>query len=85
MPSFTMTVTLNNEGQITIPEDLRTSLHLEPGNEFTIKVDARGDLILRRQTSEEDAIREANFDRAIGSADIKWNTDELMALLRDED
>ena len=79
-----MTVTLNNEGQITIPEDLRASLHLEPGSEFIIRVDG-GDLILRRQTSMEDAVREANFDRAIGSADIKWDVDELMALLRGDD
>ena len=55
-----------------------------PGSEFIIKVEG-DDLILRRQIIVDDATREANFDRAIGSADIKWNTDELMALLRGED
>jgi antitoxin PrlF len=80
-----MTTTLDNQGQILIPEDIRTELELTPGCEFTVKIGAGGDLILHRETAVELAIREANFDRAIGSADIKWDTDELMALLRGDD
>jgi antitoxin PrlF len=80
-----MTVTLNNDGLILIPENIRSELQLAPGCQFTVKIGAGGDLIFRRETAEEVAIREANFDRAIGSADIKWDTDELMALLRGED
>ena len=79
-----MTVTLNSDGLILIPEHIRSELQLAPGCEFTIKIGADGDLILRRETAREVAIREANFDRAIGSADIKWDTDELMVLLRGE-
>lgn len=79
-----MTITVNDQGQITLPEHIRDSANLGPGSKLDIAVNHNGEVVLRKQ-HEDFRDKEAEFDRAIGSATIKWNTDELMAILRGED
>jgi antitoxin PrlF len=46
-------------------------------------VNAEGGIVIRKVGSEPDRNRD-RFDAARGTADVKWRTDDLMALLRSE-
>jgi antitoxin PrlF len=63
-----MTTSINGKGQVTIPKQIRDALNLLPGTavEIAVNVERKPD----------------RFERARGKADIKWRTDDLMALLR---
>jgi antitoxin PrlF len=63
-----MTTSINGKGQVTIPKQIRDALNLLPGTavEIAVNVGRKPD----------------RFERARGKADIKWRTDDLMALLR---
>src|SRR5579863_4975977 len=78
-----MKAVLNNEGQITIPKSILVQTGLEPGAELTVAVNESGDLILRKEVRPAE-LRPDRWDRALGSAEIKWNgtTDEYMAFIR---
>lgn len=78
-----MGTTVTNKGQITIPKHIRDSAGIEPGSEVDVVVNHEGEVVVRKHSGDF-AAKEAEFDLAIGSADIKWRTDELMALLRGE-
>ena len=81
-----MGTTLTSKGQVTIPKKIRETLDLEPGSKVDFAVDERGHIIIR--TADAKSARQPRgkdrFDRARGRATVKWNTDELMALLRGE-
>jgi AbrB family looped-hinge helix DNA binding protein len=81
-----MTTTLNEQGQITIPEHVRAALGWEPGSKLVLDANEKGELVLRQEriATETDPDR---FEKAIGTAEIKWpgTTDEYMALIRGED
>jgi antitoxin PrlF len=79
-----MSTTVTSKGQITIPKHIRNSVDMTPGSKVDFEVDELGRVVLVKegQTMSE---KERRFRTAIGSADIKWDTDELMALLRGED
>ena len=79
-----MGTTVTSKGQITIPKQIRDSLDMGPGCKVDVTVNHDGEVVLRKQ-SEDFLQKEAEFDLAIGSADIQWRTDELMAVLRGED
>ena len=79
-----MGTTLTRKGQITIPKHIRDSQGFEPGNELTFAVNDFGDLVLRKD-SKPRPNQPDRFDEVLGTADIKWRTDELMALLRSDD
>jgi len=79
-----MDTTITSKGQITIPKEIRDSLDMGPGCKVNIVVNHDGDVVLHKLSGDFHA-QEEQFDLAIGSADIKWRTDELMALLRGED
>jgi antitoxin PrlF len=83
IPEAAMETTLTRKGQITIPKHIRDSLRLVPGSKLLFDVNEAGELILRQpdQNSEK---RPDRFDRAVGSAQIKWEgtTDEYMELIR---
>lgn len=79
-----MSTTITSKGQITIPKHIRDSVDMAPGSKVDFLVNKQGRVELIK---EGDAIseKERRFRSAIGSATMKWDTDELMALLRGED
>jgi len=79
-----MGTTVTSKGQITIPKHIRDSAGIGPGCEVDVVVNHEGEVVLRKHSADF-AAKEAEFDLAIGSADIQWRTDDLMALLRGED
>lgn len=79
-----MPTTLTSKGQVTIPKQIRDALHLAPGSAVEFAVNRDGDVVLHKV----DAVvggKPDRFEAARGKADIKWRTDDLMALLRGED
>jgi AbrB family looped-hinge helix DNA binding protein len=76
-----MMTTMTVKGQVTIPKKIRDALHLAPGDAVDFDVNRDGQVVLhkagahRRQTKDR-------FEAARGKAQVKWRTDELMALLR---
>ena len=79
-----METTLTSKGQATIPKHIRDSTDMTPGTKVEFEVNDRGRIELVRE-GEPMSEKERRFRSAIGSATIKWDTDELMALLRGED
>ena len=78
-----MHTTLTSKGQVTIPKHIRDALHLEPGCAIEFSINRDGDVVLKRP---DQALRADDcFERMRGKADVKWRTDELMALLRSDD
>jgi AbrB family looped-hinge helix DNA binding protein len=79
-----MSTTMTIKGQVTIPKHIRDSLGLKPGAQLDFAVNRDGDVVLHRKgtspTSKAD-----RFEAARGKADVKWRTQELMALLRGDD
>ena len=79
-----MATTLTLKGQVTIPKHIRDSLGLKPGAQLDFAVNRDGDVVLYRtdtlQTHKVD-----RFESVRGKADVKWRTQELVALLRGED
>ena len=79
-----MATTITTKGQVTIPKRVRDALGLSPGDGVEFELNKQGEAVVRRAGPV--AAREPDrFDRARGKATIKWNTDELMAILRPED
>ncbi len=78
-----MSTTLTIKGQITIPKHIRDALGLKPGMPVDFVVNDEGQVVI--QPAAVTAKRKANrFEAARGQADVKWRTQELMALLRGE-
>lgn len=79
-----MSTTLTSKGQVTIPKQIRTALNLEPGCAVEFAVNRDGEVVIHKARAR--ASRKVDrFEATRGKADIKWRTDELMALLRGED
>ena len=78
-----MATTITVKGQVTIPKHIRDALGLTPGSRVDFAVD--GDQVVLRKARKSNGRRPDRFDRARGKAEIKWDTDELMALLRGKD
>ena len=77
-----MSTTLTVKGQVTIPKHIREALGLKPGMPVDFAVNRDGEVVIRE--AEDPAARAPDrFEAARGKADIRWRTDELMALLRD--
>ena len=77
-----MTTTLTSKGQVTIPKQIRDALNLAPGCMVEFAVNRDGDVVIHKAGAKRKPDR---FDAARGKADVKWRTDDLMALLRGED
>lgn len=79
-----MTTTMTVKGQVTIPKKVRDALQLSPGDGVDFTVNGDGDVVVykagARQASKRDRFRSAR-----GKAQVKWRTDDLMALLRGKD
>ncbi|VVO17287.1 AbrB/MazE/SpoVT family DNA-binding domain-containing protein [Pseudomonas fluorescens] len=83
-----MTTTMTSKGQVTIPKPIRDALHLLPGSAIEFSVNAQGEVVLHGRKAKGDtseAVIPNRFEAVRGKADIKWRTDDLMALLRGED
>jgi len=82
-----MSTTMTSKGQVTIPKPIRDALHLTPGSAVEFSVNANGEVVLHSGNPKktDKSIVSDRFEAVRGKADIKWRTDELMALLRGED
>jgi len=79
-----MSTTITSKGQITIPKHIRDSVDLTPGSKVEFQINDQGRIELVKEGGAMSE-KERRFRSAIGSATIKWDTDELMALLRGDD
>ena len=79
-----MATTVTSKGQVTIPKHLRDSMNIQPGCKVFFEANQDGEPVLRKCGPAEEH-RPDRFDEVAGTADIKWRTDELMALLRGDD
>mgnify|MGYP000123685602 FL=1 len=78
-----MSTTLTSKGQVTIPKQIRTALNLEPGCAVEFAVNRAGEVVIHKAHARV-SHKTDRFDAARGQADVKWRTDDLMALLRSE-
>jgi antitoxin PrlF len=76
--------TLTSKGQITIPKQIRDALDLAPGCAVDFAVNRDGDVVIHK-AGVRARRKPDRFEAARGKADVKWRTDDLMALLRGED
>lgn len=73
---------VTSKGQVTIPKRIRDTLKLTPGSAVEFRVGGDGHIFIVKAGPKR-KVGVSRFQRVRGSADIKWNTDELMKLLRD--
>jgi AbrB family looped-hinge helix DNA binding protein len=78
-------VRITSKGQITIPQQVRRRLGLEPGDEVDVLVDGESARIVRVEGAPTRGQRLVARIRGTATAHLDMSTDELMALLRDDD
>jgi AbrB family looped-hinge helix DNA binding protein len=76
-----MATTLTSKGQVTIPKQIRDALNMVPGCSVAFAVNGEGDVVIHK-VGARPSRKPDRFEAARGKADVKWRTDELMALLR---
>lgn len=76
-----MSTTMTVKGQVTIPKKVRDALHLAPGDSVDFDVNPQGQVVLNKAGGRQ-AVRRDRFEAARGKAQVRWRTDDLMALLR---
>jgi AbrB family looped-hinge helix DNA binding protein len=76
-----MATALTSKGQVTIPKRIRDALELAPGSAVEFAVNRDGEVVIQKSGARSRRSTD-RFDAARGKADIKWRTDDLMALLR---
>lgn len=76
-----MTTTLTSKGQVTIPKQIRDALGMVPGCSVQFAVNRDGDVVIHKVGGRASR-KPDRFEAARGKADVKWRTDDLMALLR---
>jgi antitoxin PrlF len=81
-----MSTTLTVKGQVTIPKQIRDAMGLTPGSAVDFAVNREGQVVLHKAASAKGKVaakpQPDRFDAARGKADVKWRTQDLMALLR---
>ena len=83
-----MSTTMTVKGQVTIPKRVRDALRLAPGDGVEFAVNRAGEVVVqkaRNRTTGRPALQRDRFEAARGLAQVKWRTDDLMALLRGSD
>ena len=78
-----MTTTLTSKGQVTIPKQIRDALNMPPGCAVQFAVNREGDVVIHKADARTSR-KPDRFEAARGKADIKWRTDDLLALLRNK-
>ncbi len=78
-----MSTTLTSKGQVTIPKQIRDALRMMPGCAVDFAVNTEGDVVIHKVGARASR-KPDRFEVARGKADVKWRTDDLMALLRGE-
>ena len=76
-----MTTTLTSKGQVTIPKQIRDALNMAPGFSVQLAVNREG-VVVTHKVGARASRKPDRFEAARGKADVKWCTDDLMALLR---
>jgi len=76
-----MATTLTSKGQVTIPKQIRDALNLLPGSSLEFAVNKDGEVVIHKVGTRGSRQR-GRFESARGTAQVKWRTDDLMALLR---
>jgi AbrB family looped-hinge helix DNA binding protein len=79
-----MATTVTRKGQVTVPKRIRDALGINPGTQVAFEVNRDGEVVLRKARHIRRAVKRDRFEAARGKADIKYRTDDLMALLRGE-
>lgn len=79
-----MATTMTIKGQVTIPKKVRDALRLSPGDGVDFAVNREGQVVVNKAGAQPTSKRD-RFESARGKAQVKWRTDELMALLRGTD
>lgn len=75
---------LTIKGQVTIPKRVREALQLEPGSPVEFAINAAGEVVVRKPDQPRRRTpRRDRFEAARGKAQVKWTSNQLMALLRD--
>jgi antitoxin PrlF len=69
------------KGQVIIPRKVREALRLAPGDGVDFDVNAHGEVVIRKAGARHFAKLD-RFEAARGKAQVKWRTDDLMAMLR---
>lgn len=80
-----MATTMTVKGQVTIPKKVRDALRLAPGDGVDFGVSPDGLVVVNKAGAGRPASQRDRFESARGKAQVKWRTDELMALLRGTD
>ena len=81
-----MTTTVTRKGQVTVPKKIRDAKNLAPGSQVDFALNAQGEIVLKKAGTQSAGRKlRDQFEAARGKADIKWRTDDLMALLRSDD
>jgi len=82
-----MATTLTSKGQVTIPKRIRDAMQLVPGASVEFSVNAAGEVVLHpaRPSARARNPTRDRFDAVRGRADVPWQTDALMKLLRADD
>lgn len=79
-----MATSMTVKGQVTIPKKVRDALRLGPGDGVEFQVNGEGQVVVSKAGTRAAAGRD-RFQAARGKAQVKWRTEELMALLRGAD
>lgn len=79
-----MVTTMTVKGQVTIPKQVRSALRLAPGDGVEFAVNGNGQVVVLKAGGQA-APKRDRFEAALGKAQVKWRTDDLMALLRGTD
>jgi AbrB family looped-hinge helix DNA binding protein len=79
-----MATTITVKGQVTIPKHIRDALKLAPGSQVEFAVEGEK-VVLSKAGARRNGAKKDRFDRARGAAEVKWDPDELMSLLRGDD
>jgi len=79
-----MATTVTRKGQVTVPKQIRDALGINPGTQVAFEVNRDGEVVLRKAGQTHRKVKRDRFEVARGRADVKYRTDDLMALLRGE-
>lgn len=79
-----MATTLTSKGQVTIPKQIRDALNLASGCSIDFAVNRDGEVVIHKVDAQPSR-KPDRFESARGKADVKWRTNDLMAMLRGKD